>query len=155
MRLFRGIEKARIDDKARLKLPAPVFRALESAYDDKRVFITSLDGETVKIYPLKEWERIEELLMDHSGAKTEEEAERDERIHFNAMLHGADESLDKQGRILVPAALREAAGTSCDAYVTWAGGSHLLVMSTDQLKDATAKMALTADDKKRASRIGA
>ena len=154
MKLFRGIEKARVDDKARLKLPAPVARKWDELYGDKRVFITSLDGVTVKVYPLREWERIEDMLTDHTGEKTEEDAARDERIHFNAMLRGSDESLDKQGRILVPAALREAVGTSCDVHITWAG-SHLKVMSEKQLEETMARMAFTDDDNKRAVRIGA
>lgn len=154
MKLFRGIEKARVDDKARLKLPAAVARKWDEAYHDNRVFITSWDAETVKVFPLREWERIEDMLTDHTGEKSEEDAARDERIYFNAMLRGADESLDKQGRILVPTALREAVGTSCDVHITWTG-THLKVMSAKQLEDATARMAITPEDKKRAARIGA
>lgn len=154
MKLFRGVKEARVDDKARLKLPAPIFRALEDAYRDREVFVTSLDGETLKIYPLREWERIEATLMDRSDSKPEEDAARDERILFNANLHGADESLDKQGRILVPNALREAVGTSCEVYLTW-GGTHIRVMSAARFEETKASMAMTAEDNMRATKVGA
>ena len=48
--MFRGNAPARIDDKGRLKVPN-AFRALLDGKYGRELFLTSLTGEYVRIYP--------------------------------------------------------------------------------------------------------
>ena len=59
--MFRGNHPTRVDDKGRLKLPAEYKRRAEEVYG-AQFYITSSDGKRAEIYPLKEWEKIEEKL---------------------------------------------------------------------------------------------
>ena len=58
---LRGSAPARIDDKGRLKIPT-VFRSLIQDGKGPDVFVTSLDGACVRIYPMPVWLEIEGKL---------------------------------------------------------------------------------------------
>jgi MraZ protein len=62
--MLRGNYTARIDVKGRLKVPTQFRRLIEEKHgkDGKDFYITSLTGECVRIYPLPEWESIEQRL---------------------------------------------------------------------------------------------
>ena len=55
---LRGSYEARIDDKGRLKIPSQFRDLIERSFGTV-FYITSLDGETARVYPLPEWEAIE------------------------------------------------------------------------------------------------
>ena len=59
--MLRGSAIARIDDKGRLKLPNVFRTQLEERYG-RELFLTSLSGEDVRIYPMPVWLEIEEKL---------------------------------------------------------------------------------------------
>ena len=59
--MFRGRQTARIDDKGRLKIPSE-FRALMEQQHGSRLFVTSLTGEYVRLYPMPVWEAVEARL---------------------------------------------------------------------------------------------
>ena len=59
--MFRGNSPARIDDKGRLKLPAGYRAAVEEKYG-RELFLTSLTGEYVRVYPMPVWVEIEQKL---------------------------------------------------------------------------------------------
>src|SRR5947209_7794009 len=59
--MLRGNYTARIDSKGRLKVPTPFRRIIEEKHGSK-VYVTSLTAENVRIYPLPEWESIEQRL---------------------------------------------------------------------------------------------
>ena len=109
--MFRGHEAARIDDKGRLKVPN-VFRAtLESTYG-REVFLTSLTGEYARIYPMPVWLELEEKL----GKMPSTHPSRT-RFLDRANFFGQVAELDTQGRLLIPARLRETATIAGDVDV--------------------------------------
>ncbi|HYM25716.1 MAG TPA: hypothetical protein VEU08_21000 [Vicinamibacterales bacterium] len=109
--MFRGHEAARIDDKGRLKVPN-VFRAvLESKYG-REVFLTSLTGEYARIYPMPVWAEFEEKLGKMPSTHPSRLRFQD-RVNF----FGQVAELDSQGRLLIPARLRETATISGDVDV--------------------------------------
>jgi MraZ protein len=59
--VLRGNAPARIDEKGRLKVPT-AFRVLIEAKYGRDLFVTSLTGEYVRIYPMPVWLEIEEKL---------------------------------------------------------------------------------------------
>jgi MraZ protein len=98
----RGFFSARVDEKGRLKLPAAITQYL-GALGENKVFVTTLNGSTARIYPISAWLQTENLL-EEAG----EDAEIREDVAFIASHFGADSELDPQGRVLVPTELRRA-----------------------------------------------
>ena len=101
--MFRGNAPASIDDKGRLKVPN-MFRApLESKYG-RELFITSLTGEYVRIFPMPVWLELEEKLARMPSTHPA-------RLRFldRISYYGQTAELDGQGRVVIPVRLRESA----------------------------------------------
>ena len=91
---------SRVDDKGRLKLPEDIRRYLTET-GAEQVFITSFDGRTARIYPIRVWEEAEELLEQPGPNATE-----GRQLLFQAQRYGGDAGMDSQGRLLMPTTLR-------------------------------------------------
>jgi MraZ protein len=98
----RGFLSARVDEKGRLKLPAAITQYLAGLGENK-VFVTTLNGSTARIYPISAWLQAEDML-EEAG----EDADAREDVAFVAYHFGADSDIDPQGRVLVPTDLRRA-----------------------------------------------
>jgi MraZ protein len=109
--VFRGNAPARIDDKGRLKVPNAFRRLLEEKYG-RELFLTSLTGECVRIYPMPVWAAIEERLAAMPSTHPSKLRFLDRVNYF-----GQTGDLDVQGRIIIPVRLREAATMSGDVDV--------------------------------------
>lgn len=109
--MLRGNSPARIDDKGRLKVPN-AFRSLVESKYGRELFLTSLTGEYVRIYPMPVWLEIEEKL----GAMP---STHPSRLRFLDRVNyfGQAGELDTQGRVIIPVRLREAATMSGDVDV--------------------------------------
>lgn len=108
---LRGSAPARIDDKGRLKVPT-MFRAVIHDQQGPDVFVTSLTGECVRIYPMTLWIDIERKLSQMPG-------NHPARLKFLDRVNyfGQTSELDVQGRIVIPAPLRESASIVGDVRV--------------------------------------
>jgi len=95
-----SIAQARVDDKGRLKLPAEFLEYLKKLGVDK-VFITTVDRELARIYPISVW-KANENFFGNAG----DLAELAEDVAYIAKVFGGDSEIDAQGRVLLPAALR-------------------------------------------------
>jgi MraZ protein len=109
--MLRGNYTARIDSKGRLKVPTP-FRRLVEEQHGKEVYVTSLTGESVRIYPLPEWEAIEQRL---SLLPTMDPARR--RFLDRTNYYGQQATIDAQGRVLIHPLLRKSAEVIGDVAV--------------------------------------
>lgn len=96
-----SIAQARIDDKGRLKLPAEYWEYLKELGVEK-VFITTVDLQLARIYPIPVWKSNEKLFADAGDL-----AELAEDVAYIAKYFGGDSEIDAQGRVLMPAALRK------------------------------------------------
>jgi MraZ protein len=103
MGVFRGNAPARIDDKGRLKVPNTFKSVLENKYG-RELFLTSLSGEFVRIYPMPVWLEIEQKLGSMPSIHPS-------RLRFLDRVNyfGQAAELDVQGRVIIPVRLREAA----------------------------------------------
>jgi MraZ protein len=101
---LRGNEPAKIDDKGRLKIPN-AFRVLVEERYGPDLFVTSVEGRSVLIYPLPVWVEIERKLASAPSTNTA-------RIWFSRRVnyYGKSASIDNQGRVLIHPLLRESAG---------------------------------------------
>ena len=145
--MFRGHEIARIDDKGRLKVPN-VFRSfLESKYG-REVFLTSLSGENVRLYPMPVWIDLEEKLGKMPSTHPS-------RLRFldRVNYYGQPAELDTQGRVLIPARLRETATMSGDVDVL-GQYNYLDVWNHDRLQTRLLRDPYTDEDAKALSEFG-
>jgi MraZ protein len=109
--MLRGNALATVDEKGRLKLPAAFRSAIEPKYG-KDFFVTSLRGESVRLYPMQVWVRIEERLTRASSLSPPVM-----RFKNAVNYYGQCASMDGQGRILIHPLLREKAGTQGEVAV--------------------------------------
>ena len=120
--MFRGAQATKVDDKGRIKLPTETKRMVEERYPDLKMYVTSTDGETVKIFPMSEWLTVESSLQQKGPEAKDSGASARKKALFLTSVYGSEETLDGQGRILVPAVLRDSAGMrSSDVRLLWLG----------------------------------
>jgi MraZ protein len=102
--VLRGSYAAKIDDKGRLKLPN-AFKAVVEEQHGAGVYVTSVTGESVRIYPVPVWLGIEERLSKMPSTHPA-------RLKFldRVNYYGQISEFDAQGRLGIHARLREAAG---------------------------------------------
>ena len=105
--MFRGEYNHTLDKKGRIIIPSKFRPNL----GEKFIMTKGLDN-CLFIYPMEEWEKFEDKL------KTLPLTNRDARAFVRFFFAGATEcSLDKQGRILIPANLRSHSNLEKDAIV--------------------------------------
>jgi MraZ protein len=96
-----------IDDKNRLIIPSKFREGL----GDKFVMTKGLDN-CLFVYPLEEWEKLEQKLKALPFTKS------DARAFVRFFFSGASEcELDKQGRVLVPQVLKDHAQLKKDVVI--------------------------------------
>jgi MraZ protein len=109
--VLRGNHSAKIDDKGRLKIPN-AFRALVEDEHGSAVYVTSLTGGSVRIYPMPVWLALEERLSRAPSINPARNRFLDRVNYF-----GQAGEFDTQGRVLIPARLRESAGMAGEVDV--------------------------------------
>ena len=100
--MFRGNAPARIDDKGRLKVPN-AFRTLVEGQHGRELYLTSLTGESVRIYPMPVWLDLEQKLAAMPSTHPSKLRFLDRVNYF-----GSAGELDSQGHLdppLLPRAL--------------------------------------------------
>lgn len=124
--MFIGEYNHSIDAKGRLIVPSKFREALGTTF-----FVTKgLDG-CLSVYPTEEWTVFESKLR--SLPITNKNA----RMFTRFFLAGATEcEIDKQGRILIPAPLREYAGLFKDAVLVGVSG-RIEIWSKDKWEDVS------------------
>ena len=109
--MLRGNSLAKLDEKGRLKLPAS-FRAVLEPKFGSDYFVTSLRGDSVRIYPMDVWLRIEERLARASSLNPSVMRFKNAVNYF-----GQSSPMDAQGRILIHPLLREHADVRGEVVV--------------------------------------
>jgi MraZ protein len=137
--MLRGNHPARIDDKGRLKIPNGFRTAIESQWGQE-LFVTSVTGEFVRLYPMAVWLEIERRLAEVPSAHPSKLRFLD-RVNF----FGQAGTLDRQGRIVIPQPLRDNAAMAGDVSVL---GQHnyLAVWNLKRLQDRFKKEPFSDED---------
>lgn len=145
--IFRGNAPARIDDKGRLKIPNAFRSLLEGKYG-RELFLTSLTGEYVRIYPMPAWLEIEEKLGQMPSTHPS-------RLRFLDRVNyfGQPGELDAQGRVLIPLRLRDAATMDGDVDVL-GQYNYLDVWNHERFLTKLQREAYTDDDARALSEFG-
>lgn len=102
--MLRGNKPTTVDAKGRLKIPTAFKEDLDRDYGQD-FFVTSLDGQSARIYPFPVWREIEDKLAALPSMNTAKKRFLDRTNYW-----GQAARADAQGRVLIPALLRESAG---------------------------------------------
>jgi MraZ protein len=108
---LRGSAQARIDEQGRLKVPS-IFRTVIHERHGADVFVTSVTGDCVRLYPMPAWLEVEEKLSrlpSHHPALLKFL----DRVNY----YGQSCELDSQGRVVIAQHLRESASIKGDVRV--------------------------------------
>lgn len=100
--MFRGVATFNMDAKGRMAIPAKFRKHLDACCEGRLVVTIDHGDHCLQLYPLPEWEAVEQKLsalpsLNHQVRK------------LKRMLLGyaTDCEMDSNGRILLPAKLRE------------------------------------------------
>ena len=145
--MFRGNAPARIDDKGRLKVPNTFKSLLENKYG-RELFLTSLTGDYVRIYPMPVWLELEQKLSEVPSTNPS-------KLRFLECVNyfGQVGELDTQGRVLIPVRLRDAATMIGDVDVL-GQFSYLDVWNHDRFLSKLQREPFTDDDARALSEFG-
>jgi MraZ protein len=125
-----------------------VFRSLLESKYGRELFVTSLTGEYVRVYPMPVWLEKEEKLGQMPSTHPARLRFLD-RVNF----FGQVAELDAQGRVLIPARLRESATMNGDVDVLGLY-SYLDVWNHDRFLTKLQREAYTDDDARALAEFG-
>ena len=145
--MLRGSYPAKIDDKGRLKIPN-AFRAVVEDQHGAGLYLTSLSGDSVRIYPMTEWLAVEQRVSRMPSSHPARLKFLDRVNYF-----GQIGEFDVQGRVLIPARLREAAVVVGDVDVL-GQISYLEVWSHERFVAKLKREPFTDDDARALADFG-
>jgi MraZ protein len=134
-----GHATAKVDDKGRIKIPTLFRRLIEERYGSD-CFITSFDGESAYIYPIPIWRT---WLAKLANMPSSNPAKR--KMQEIANYYGQIDTMDAQGRLLVPAILRDVAAIN-EEVVVLGSDDHLIVWNEERFQKRLTTNRLTDDD---------
>ena len=109
--MLRGNYQATVDAKGRVKIPTTFKSYLEATFGHD-FYVTSLDGQSVRVYPFSVWREIEDKLATLPSMNKSKQKLLD-RVNY----WGQAAQIDAQGRILIPSLLRESAAMQGEVNV--------------------------------------
>jgi len=145
--MLRGNALAKIDGKGRLKLPA-IFRSVIEPTYGSEFFVTSLRGESARIYPMEVYARLEERLLQASSVQPLVTKLRNALNCF-----GQRTVMDAQGRVLIHPLLREKTGLDGDVAVL-GQQNYLEVWSRKAVEESLFNNPLTEDELMELATLG-
>jgi transcriptional regulator MraZ len=145
--MFRGNHPTRVDEKGRLKVPAEFKRLIDEKYGTQ-FYITSLDGKVAQVYPFEEWQRIEQKLAQLSNFNPTKKKFLNRTNYYGQLVE-----IDGQGRVLIPALLRETAKIQGEVAVV-GNLTYLEVQSIEAYKKDIEENPFTQDDEKTLDELG-
>jgi MraZ protein len=145
--MFRGNHPTRVDEKGRLKVPAEFKRLIDEKYGTQ-FYITSLDGKVAQVYPFEEWQRIEEKLARLSNFNPTKKKFLNRTNYYGQLVE-----IDGQGRVLIPALLRESAKIQGEVAVV-GNLTYLEVQSIEAYMKDIEENPFTSDDEKTLDQLG-
>ena len=145
--MLRGNAPAKIDDRGRLKVPS-AFRAVIQQEHGRDLFVTSLTGDSVRIYPMPVWLEIEGRIAQMPSTHPARMKLLD-RVNF----YGQVSELDPQGRVLIQPRLRDSAQMSGEVDVL-GQQNYLEVWNHDRFIARLASDPFTDDDAKALADFG-
>ena len=109
---FSGKYYYTVDPKGRIIIPAPFREIITSNYSSKLYITNAPFDKCLFIYPMEEWNKLQEQI------RTKPKSDEAIRFFLRRVIASATETeMDRQGRILVPIALREDANINSNVVM--------------------------------------
>ncbi|MEW6067060.1 MAG: division/cell wall cluster transcriptional repressor MraZ [Nitrospirota bacterium] len=112
MPAFSGKYYYTVDQKGRIIIPAPFREIISSNYSSKLYMTNAPIDKCLCIYPLEEWNKLQEQVRIKPRS--------DDAIKFflrRVIASAVEIEMDKQGRVLIPVALREDANINTNVVM--------------------------------------
>jgi MraZ protein len=145
--MFRGNHPTRVDEKGRLKVPADFKRVLDEQYGSQ-FYITSLDGKIAQIYPMEEWERVEQKIAAQPSMNPAVK-----KFLNVTSYYGQAVEIDGQGRVLIPGLLRESASLKGEVAVV-GSLNHLEIRVLEDYRKMIEENPITPEDEQALAQLG-
>jgi MraZ protein len=145
--VLRGSYPAKIDDRGRLKLPN-AFKAVVEDQHGAGVYVTSVAGDCVRIYPMPVWLAVEQRLSRMPSTHPARMKFLD-RVNY----YGQISEFDAQGRLGIPARLRDAAGMTGEVDVL-GQAEYLEVWNHERFLAKLQREPFTDDDSRALAEFG-
>lgn len=146
MQRFRGSYDVKIDDRGRIKIPAKFLSVFESCYSND-VFLTSIEGDHVILFPITIWEKMESQIESLGILDPDVDA------YVNRLNYwGTETEMDSKGRILVPPDLRKSSRLDDNVRVL-GKANHLVIWNEDIFKSKQLGEPFGKEQLHRVSRI--
>ena len=114
---------SRMDDRGRVKLPVLFQKYLEK-FEDKRLYVTSLDRRIAQVYPIAYWKQTKKFMENYS-----KDPKVAKHMAFNAAALGAVAEMDAQARVLFSPELRRALRMEDQPVHLYAYRGHIKVFT--------------------------
>jgi transcriptional regulator MraZ len=99
---FSGTYYFTVDTKGRIIIPAPFREIISTNYSTKLYITNAPVDQCIRIYPQEEWSKLQDKV------RTKPSSDKHIKFFMRRVIGSAVEiDLDRQGRILIPVALRE------------------------------------------------
>jgi MraZ protein len=145
--MFRGNCPTRLDEKGRLKMPADFKHEIDRNYDGQ-FYITSFDGHVIQLYPLKEWEAVEERM---AGQPISNQAVQ--KFLNTTSFYGQVVAMDGQGRLTIAEWLRNKFGLKGEVAVI-GKLKHIEIRVMEEFSRNVESNPLTPEDLDELARVG-
>lgn len=137
--MFRGVNPINLDAKGRMALPARYREAVHGHCEGRMVVTIDTEDQCLLLYPQPEWDEIQAKI---DALPSFNRAVR--RIQRLLTGHATDLELDANGRMLLPAPLREYA--ELDKKIILLGQGNKFEIWSEALWNSTRDEYLQADD---------
>ena len=136
--MFRGVSALNLDGKGRMAMPTKYRQQLAESCEGELVVTVDRD-RCLLLFPLPEWERIEQELIRLSGFDR-----RLRKLQRLLVGHATEVELDGSGRVLLPAPHREFAGM--DKRIVLIGQGKKFELWDEQTWNSQCDQWLTEED---------
>ena len=145
--MLRGNSLAKVDEKGRLKLPAAFRSVIEPTYGNE-FFVTSLRGDSARIYPMQVYAKLEDKMLSASSVQP-----LVSKLRTSLNFFGQRAVMDPNGRILLHPLLRDKAELGGEVAVL--GQQNFLeVWNRGSFEDSLKRDPLTDDDLRELAAFG-
>ena len=145
--MLRGNSPTKVDEKGRVKIPS-IFRSEIEQEHGNEFYVTSLNGECVRLYPFPVWNEIEQKIAALPSTNVAVK-----RFLRNTNYYGQIVTMDNQGRILIPPLLRESAQVRNEVSVMGIL-RYLEIWNAETFRKKMQDEPLTEQDEQALSQLG-
>lgn len=136
--MFRGVSTLNLDAKGRMAMPTKYRQKIQEQCDGQMVMTVDRD-KCLLLYPMPEWERIEEGLVRLSSFD-----KRLRKLQRLLVGHATEVEMDGNGRLLVPPPLRGFAGM--EKHIVLIGQGKKFELWDEETWNEQRDMWLSEDD---------